>query len=75
MKKVKVYILISALANILATCNVRAILKFETEVYTEMKLVNAVSAGGSVKFFASGVNFSRNNAIYDINDRTKYILS
>ena len=40
----------------------------------EVKFVNAVTAGGSVKFFASGVNFSRNNAIYNINENTKYIL-
>ena len=26
------------------------------------------------KFFASGVNFSRNNAIYNINESTQYIL-
>ena len=41
---------------------------------TEVKFVNAVTAGGSVKFFASGVNISRNNAIYNINESTKYIL-
>ena len=40
----------------------------------EMKFVNAVTAGGSVIFFASGVNFSRHSAIYNINDSTKYIL-
>ena len=40
----------------------------------EMKFVNAVTAGGSVIFFASVVNFSRHNAIYNINDSTKYIL-
>ena len=27
------------------------------------------------KIFASGVNFSRNNAIHNINENTKYILS
>ena len=42
---------------------------------SEVKFVNAVAAGGSVNFFASGVNFSRNNAIYNINESTKYILS
>ena len=42
---------------------------------SEMRFVNAVTAGGSVNFFTSGVNFSRNNTIYDINESTKYILS
>ena len=41
----------------------------------EVIFVNAVTAGGSVNFFASGVNFSRNNAIYKINESTKYTLS
>ena len=41
---------------------------------TEVKFVNAVTAGGSVKFFASGVNFSRNNVIYNINESTKYFI-
>ena len=41
----------------------------------EVRFVHAVTAGGSVKFFASGVNFSRNNAIYNINESTKCILS
>ena len=41
----------------------------------EVKFVNAVTAGGSVKFFASGVNFSRNNAISNKNESTKYISS
>ena len=41
----------------------------------EVECVNAVTAGGSVKSFACGVNFSRNNAIYNINESTKYILS
>ena len=40
----------------------------------EVKFVNAVTAGGSVKFFASGVNFSKNNAIYNVYEITKYIL-
>ena len=34
---------------------------------SELIFVNAVTAGG--------VNFSRNNAIYNINESTKYILS
>ena len=42
---------------------------------TEVKFVNAVTAGGSVNFVASGVNFSTNNATYNINESTKYILS
>ena len=37
-----------------------------------MKFVNAVSAGGSVNFFVSGVNFSRNNAIYNVNESAFY---
>ena len=41
---------------------------------SEVKFINAVTAGGTVNFFASGVNFSRNNAIYIINESTKYIL-
>ena len=35
----------------------------------EVKFVNAVKC----KIFASGVNFSRNNAVYYINDSTKYV--
>ena len=42
---------------------------------TEVIFVNAVTAGGSVNCFASGVNFSRNNAICNINESTKYVLS
>ena len=42
---------------------------------TEVIFVNAVTAGGSVKIFPSGVNFSRNNAICNINEGTKYTLS
>ena len=38
---------------------------------TEVKFVNAVTAGGSVKLFASGVNFSRNNAINKRNESKK----
>ena len=34
--------------------------------YTEVKFVSAVSAVGSVNFVASGVNFSRNNATYNL---------
>ena len=41
--------------------------------YSEVRFVHAVTAGGSVKIFTSGVNFSRNNAIYNINKSTKYI--
>ena len=41
----------------------------------EVIFVNAVTAGGSVKFFASGVNFSNHNAIYNVNESTKLILS
>ena len=41
---------------------------------TEVKFVNAVTAGGSVNFVVSGVNFSTNNATYNINESTKYIL-
>ena len=33
----------------------------------EEEFVTPVTHGGSVKFLASGVNFSRNNAIYNIN--------
>ena len=41
----------------------------------EVEFVNAVTAGGSVNFVASGLDFSRNNATYNINESTKYILS
>ena len=50
------------------------ILKLKIYGEAEVEFVNAVSAGGSVNFFVSGVNFSRNNAIYNINESTKYIL-
>ena len=41
-------------------------------IITEVRFVNA---GGSVKFLpGSGVNFSRNNAIYIINESIKYVL-
>ena len=43
-------------------------------VDSEVRFVTAVTASGSVIFFASGVNFSRHSAIYNINDSTKYIL-
>ena len=36
----------------------------------EVEFVTPVTHGGSVKFLASGVNFSRNNAIYNINEST-----
>ena len=36
---------------------------------TEVRFVHAVTAG------VSGVNFSGNNAIYNVNESTKYILS
>ena len=39
---------------------------------TEVRFVHAVTVGGMDKFFASGVNFSRNNAIYNINESTFY---
>ena len=44
--------------------------EIDIELYpeAEVRFVNAVTAGGSV-------NFSRHNAIYIINDSTKYILS
>ena len=35
--------------------------------YSEVIFVNADTAGGSVKILAIGVNFSRNNTIYNIN--------
>ena len=41
---------------------------------TEVSFVHAVTAGEMDKFFASGVNFSRNNAIYNISESTKYFL-
>ena len=47
----------------------------ETFLWAEVEFVTPVTHDGSVKFLASGVNFSRNNAIYNINERTKYILS
>ena len=45
------------------------------DVHAEVKFVNTVTAGGSVKSFESGVNFSTNNTIYNINESTTYILS
>ena len=50
-------------------------MKHLSSMGAEVIFVNAVTAGGSVKFFTSGVNFSRNNTIYKINESTKYILS
>ena len=41
----------------------------------EVKFVNAVTAGGSVNFVASGVYFSRNNAVFNLNESAMYILS
>ena len=41
---------------------------------TEVRFVHAVTVGGMDKFFASGVDFSRNNAIYNISESTKYFL-
>ena len=43
----------------------------------EVKFVDAVTAEcrRKCKIFASGVNFSGNNVIYNINESTKYILS
>ena len=47
----------------------------QARFWPEVEFVNAVAAGGSENFFARGVNFSRNNAIYNRNESTKYILS
>ena len=43
--------------------------EIDIELYpeAEVRFVNAVTAGGSV-------NFSRNNAIYNINESTTYII-
>ena len=41
----------------------------------EVEFVTHVTYGGSVKFFASGVNFSRNNSVYYMNKGEDHILS
>ena len=46
----------------------------QARFWPEVEFVNAVAAGGSENFFARGVNFSRNKAIYNIDETTKYIL-
>ena len=39
----------------------------------QVRFVHAVTARRQCKIFAGGVNFSRSNAIYNINESTKYI--
>ena len=39
-----------------------------------VRFVLPVTPCRSIDFFASGVNFSRNSAIYNINESTMYIL-
>ena len=47
---------------------------FLTQLETEVRFVHAVTAGGS-EIFTCSVNFARNNAIYNMNESIKNILS
>ena len=51
------------------------VIVMDMTIMAEVRFANAVTAGGSKKIFASGVNFFRNNAINDVNESTKYVLS
>ena len=48
--------------------------RWNLNVFTRVGICHSRHSRRECKYFASSVNFSRNNAIYNRNERTKYIL-